>query len=106
MSRLLGGGGNRVLCLTLGADEEDTAAIGYRVAHRLQRAMQHGHRLGEIYDVDVVAGSENVFRHLRIPAMGLMAEMDTSLQQLAHGEFGNSHFSFLRLSRRRPASPS
>ncbi len=49
-----------VLRLPLGADEQDAAALGDGVAHRLQRAMQHRHGLGEIDDVDVVAGAEDV----------------------------------------------
>src|SRR5215470_2638321 len=83
---LLGCLGDGVLRLALGADEQDASAIGDRVAHRLQRAVQHRHGLGEIDDVDVVAGAEDVFRHLRIPAVGLMAEMHAGFQQLAHGE--------------------
>ena len=46
--------------------------------------MQHRHGLGEIDDVDVVAGAEDVIAHLRVPAVGLMAEMHASFQQLAH----------------------
>ena len=39
-----------------------------------------GTRLGEIDDVDVVAGAEDVIPHLRVPAVGLMAEMYASFQ--------------------------
>ena len=45
----------------------------------LQRAVEHRHGLGEIDDMDIVAGPEDVLGHLWIPAMGLMAEMDASL---------------------------
>jgi hypothetical protein len=34
--------------------------------------------------VNVVTGAEDVLRHLRIPAMGLMAEVDASFQKLTH----------------------
>ena len=56
----LGRVGDGILRLALGADEQDAAAFGDGVAHRLQRAMQHRHGLGEIDDVDVVAGAEDV----------------------------------------------
>ena len=65
-----------------------------RVADRLQGAMQHRHGLRQVDDVDVVAGAEDVVRHLRIPAMGLMAEMHASFQQLAHAVVGQRHRSF------------
>ena len=54
----------------------------------LQRAMEHRHGLGEIDDVDVIAGTEDVIRHFRIPSMGLVAEVNASFEQLTHGEVG------------------
>src|SRR5919206_4503261 len=53
--------------------------------------MQHRHGLREVDDVDVVAGTEDERSHLRVPAVGLMAEMDASLQQLAHRIVGKRH---------------
>src|SRR5262249_62372047 len=90
----LGGGESAFRRWALGAAEKNPPAIGDGIAHRLQRAVQHRYRLGEIDDVDVVAGAEDVLRHLRIPAVGLMAEVDASLQQLAHGEVRNRHSLF------------
>ena len=72
--------GNGVLRLPLGADEQDAAALGHGIADRLQSAMQHRHRLGQVDDVNVVAGAENVLGHLRVPSMGLMAEVNASFQ--------------------------
>ena len=80
-----------VLRLTLGADEQHAAALGDGVAHRLQRAMQHRHGLREVDDVDVVADAENVLGHLRIPAVGLVTEMNASFEQLTHGKFRKRH---------------
>ena len=94
MRRALGGIGDRVLRLPLGADEQDAPAAGDRVADRLQRPVQHRHRLRKVDDVDVGADAEDVLGHLRIPAMGLMAEMRASLQQLAHRELGKRHVDF------------
>jgi hypothetical protein len=50
--------------------------------------MEQRHGLREIDDVDVVARTENEIGHLGIPAVRLVAEMNASLQQLTHGEFG------------------
>ena len=77
--------------MALGADEQDAPAVRDRIAHRLERAMKRRHGFGEVDDVDVVAGPEDVFRHLRIPAVGLMAEVHASLEQLAHRIIGQRH---------------
>src|SRR5689334_7995260 len=45
LRRTLGRVRNRILRLALGADEQDAAAFGDGVAHRLQRAMEHRHSL-------------------------------------------------------------
>ena len=82
---------DRILRLALGADEQDTAALGDGVAHRLKRAMQHRHGLGEIDDMNVVAGAEDVIVHLRIPAVGLMAKVHASFQKLTHAVVGQRH---------------
>ena len=99
----LRGVGDCVLRLPFRADEQDAAALGDRVAHRLQGAVHHRHRLGEIEDVDVVAGPEDVLGHLRIPAVGLMSEMHASFQKLAHRIVRKRHC-LLRLIRRGPKS--
>ena len=44
------------------------------------------------------------FAHLRVPAVGLMAEMHASFQKLTHGEVGKRH-DLLRLIRRGPCEP-
>src|SRR5262249_6711004 len=54
--------------------------------------MQHRHSLGEVDDVDVVAGAEDVILHLRVPAVGLMTEMYASLKKLAHRIIGKRHW--------------
>ena len=58
---------------------------------QLKRLMQQRHRLGQVNNVDVVAGAVNERRHLWVPAMGLMAEMDPSLEELAHRNIGQCH---------------
>ena len=61
--------------------------------------VEHRHGLGEVDDVDVVAGAEDVIAHLRVPAVGLMAEVNASFQKLAHAVIGQRH-GLLRLFRR------
>ena len=68
-----------------------SAATGDDVGNLHQRLMQQRHGLGEVDDVDVVAGAEDVLRHLRVPAMRLVAEVNASLEQLTHGKRRESH---------------
>ncbi len=51
------------------------------------------HRLLEVDNMDVITGAKNERCHLRIPVTGLMPEMHTSLQHLAHADV--SHNSLL-----------
>ena len=41
--------------------------------------------------MDVVAGAIDVRRHFRVPAVSLVAEVNTSFQELAHAEVWQSH---------------
>jgi hypothetical protein len=53
--------------------------------------MQQGHGLGQINDVNVVAGAENEGRHLGIPAVALVAEVTASFEKLTHIEGRQRH---------------
>ena len=66
---------DRLRRLALGADEQDAAAAGRHFAQRDQRLMQQRHGLGQVDNVDVVARAIDVGRHLRVPALGAVAEM-------------------------------
>src|SRR6266403_2616610 len=77
---------HRVLRLLLGADEEHGPAAGADVADELEGLAREPHGLLQIDDVDAVAGAEDVRLHLRVPALGLVAEVDAGLEQLAHGD--------------------
>ena len=51
--------------------------------------------------MDVVAGAVDERRHLRVPAMGLMTEMNAGFEQLAHSDIGQCHWtanSFFRFA--------
>ena len=91
LGRALGGVGDLLLRLALGADEQHATALGDRIGHDLQRLMEQRHRLGEVDDVDVVADAEDVLVHLRVPAMRLVAEMRAGLEQATHGNVRKRH---------------
>ncbi len=75
-----------VLCLLLRADEEDGAAALRDVAEEQPRLVEALGRLREVDDVDAAALGEDEAAHLRVPAPRLVAEVDSGLQQVAHGD--------------------
>ena len=81
--------GDRLLRLLLGADEEDVATLGDGVAHVRVRLLDVLEGLAQVDDVDTVALGEDEALHLRVPAAGLVPEVDTALQQLTHGHDGH-----------------
>ena len=62
---------------------------GDGLAHEVESAIEALDGLGQVDDVDPVALGKDVAAHLGIPAPRLMAEVDTGLQQLAHGYGGH-----------------
>ena len=77
--------GDRLLGLLLGADEQDLVAPGDGLADEFEGDVETLDGLGQVDDVDPVALGEDEGLHLRVPAAGLVAEVDTGLEQLAHG---------------------
>ena len=75
-----------VLRLLLRADEEDGAAALGDVAEKLLRLVEPLRRLREVDDVDAAALREDEAAHLGVPAPRLVAEVDSGLQQVAHGD--------------------
>ena len=78
--------GDRILCLALGADEEDDLAFACEILHVLARVFEHLERLLQVNDVNPVAFAKDVFLHLWIPALGLMPEVNARFEQLFHGD--------------------
>jgi len=78
--------GNDILRLALGADEEDRLALGGHVGNELGRLFEHLQGLLKVDDVNAVALTEDVFLHLGVPALGLVPEVDSSFEQLFHGD--------------------
>src|SRR5690606_19613535 len=91
LGALLGGSGDGLGSLTLGADEEHAAAAGDRVANGDERLMQQRNGLRQGYDMNVVSVAEEEALHLRVRAMGLVTEMDTGVQQLTHRTLRGCH---------------
>ena len=71
--------GDRVLGLLLGAYEENTAAVGHQVPHERIGHVDALQRLVQVDDVNAVALAEDKALHLRVPAPGLVPEMDSRL---------------------------
>jgi tRNA U54 and U55 pseudouridine synthase Pus10 len=68
----------------LGADEQDLVVAGREPLDHVQRLVEGRHRVLEIDDVDLVAGTENVLAHLGVPVAGLVTEVRAGLQQVPH----------------------
>ena len=81
------------------------AAAGDEVAHEAVGAFDAGERLLEIDDVDAVALTEDEALHLRVPAPGLVPEVDAGLEHLTHGDDGHVRCSPLRLTRPPGSAP-
>src|SRR5262249_35199626 len=77
---------DRLLGLLLGADEEHRAPAGGQVTYEGVRFPELLQGFLEVDDVDAVAFAEDVLLHLRVPALGLVPEMDTGFEQFLHRE--------------------
>ena len=84
---------DRFLRLLLGPDEEHDPAVGDGLPHEPIGAVDAIERLMQIDDVDTVALPEDETAHLRIPAPGLVTEMDSGLQELFHAHDGHGRAS-------------
>jgi hypothetical protein len=78
-----------VLGLLLSAHKQYGPAAPRNFGRKLPRLLQKGPSLEKIDDVDAVALAEDETAHLRVPAPGLVAEMDSGLQQLLNSEFSH-----------------
>src|SRR5580704_8989392 len=76
--------GNRVLCLTLGAHEEDDSALGSQILNELRRLLEHLQRLLQIDNVDTIALTKDVLLHLWVPPLRLVPEVNARFEQLLH----------------------
>jgi len=81
----LGFGFDGFLRLLFGAHEQDVLALEGHVAHEEIRLVDLLNGLLQVDDVDRIALGEDVLRHLRVPATGLVAKMHARFKQLLHG---------------------
>ena len=73
--------------LLLGSHEHDGAAAAGDVLSESPRVLQQRFGLQEIDDVDAVPLAEDEAAHLRVPPAGLVAEMNSGLQELLDSKF-------------------
>src|SRR6185295_17069135 len=98
--------GDHVLRLSLGADEKDRAAFGREAAHEFFGVAEQLHRLAQVDDVDAVSFAEDVLLHLRIPALRLVAEVNSRLQQILHRDRGQALLLYRLLNWKRLRAPA
>src|SRR5262249_12662507 len=72
--------------------------------HKLARVFKHLERLLQVDDVNAVAFPKDVFLHFGVPALGLVAKVDTRLKQLLHGDV-SQNTSLLNCILRGPSCP-
>ena len=80
---------DRVLGLLLGADEEHSAAVGDEVANEDIGLLEVVEGLMQVHNMDPRAFAVDEAFHLRVPAAGLVTEVETCLQQLLHGDYSH-----------------
>ena len=81
-----------LLSLALGTDHQDFAAVHYDLVEILAGLFQMGHRRAQVEDVYAVAGTVDVWFHLRIPTFGLVSVMDTGIKQILHCDLVGQNF--------------
>ena len=81
---------DRLLRLLLRADEEHALAAGDGLGDEGEGRVEALDRLRQVDDVDAVALREDERLHLRVPAAGLVSEVDAGLKQLAHRDGGHA----------------
>ena len=70
--------------LTLRADEKNRSFIRRQLSHEFKRFRVQRHGFFKINDMYLVAVTENVRRHFRVPVAGLVPEMDAAFQHFTH----------------------
>jgi hypothetical protein len=87
---------NTFLRLSLSPDKKNIPTVGNDINYDfISRAIEF-YRLLEVDDVNSVTSPKDVFFHFRVPAFGLMSEVDTGFQQLAHCYHSHVYYSFIK----------
>ena len=74
---------HRFLRLTLGADEQDRLPLRRHARQEVHRLREQPDGLLQVEDEDTAAHSENVGLHARMPALLLVSEVRSRLQEVA-----------------------
>jgi hypothetical protein len=74
----------------LGTDEHHLIFLLCQALDRGQGVVKSGHGVLKIDNVDFVAGPKNVLIHFGVPETGLVSEVRTCLQQVAHAYLRHS----------------
>src|SRR2546425_4596235 len=98
--------GDGLLRLALRAHEQHASTLAGQLTDELPSLPKQLESLLQVDDVDPVAFAEDVFLHLRVPAPRLVAEVNSGLQQLLHGNFNCQRTSFGIRCLRPPAASS
>jgi hypothetical protein len=77
--------GDRFLSLTFGADEQDGFALRGHFTDEPHRVFKEFEGFLQVDDVNTITFAKDVFLHLWIPALGLVPEVNASLEQFLHG---------------------
>src|SRR3546814_15398493 len=74
---------------TLGADEQNLVFALGQALYEGQCFVEHRQGFFKVDDVDLVTRAENVLTHFRVPVTGLVTEVHTGLQHIAHVDLGH-----------------
>ncbi len=92
LSACLGRFTDDVAGLLLGSHKQNAVATGDHVFQEVQSGLEEHQALGEVDDVDAVALIEDIALHFRVPALGLVSEMETCFKQVAYADAGCGAF--------------
>jgi hypothetical protein len=77
---------DRFLSLLLGADEQDLPAFAHDASEEFTRCIELIRALAQVDDLNSVAGIEDEWLHLGVPATCLVSEVDSGFQQFFNSD--------------------
>src|SRR5690606_27423507 len=86
--------GDSALSLLLGSNEQDGATVGDRLLDIVVGLVDVGERLLQVDDVAAAALGQDETLHLRVPAAGLVSEVNAAVKPRADGYHGPCRLPF------------